>query len=828
MNYNLKRKMIVRGPIAFGASIAALIISGTGYAQAPENQTQVAPGTPQQASSPDANAGANGAAANAGTTGAANAAAAGNTGEIVVTAQFRSQRLQDVPLAITAVNSAMLEARSETNIAEVAKQAPSVVIIPGGGAFGPSIGASIRGVGQFDFNPAYEPGVGLYIDDVYYATLTGGLFDLLDLDRVELQRGPQGTLAGRNSEGGAIKLYSKKADASEGGYVEAGYGSRHEVNVRAGADFVIADGLYGRIAGVFKRQDGFVSLEDYGCAHPGNVEGIAAKQAAGNCTVAKLGDTDFKGIRGQLRYNPNDKIDVSLIGDYTYQNQNNSPEVLTYSADPNYICGRHCTYADFSTTNNKFQNTTSYKGGGVSLNGTFRFSDHLSLNSITAYRSYTAIFGTDDDFSPGVQAVTPNATLGFLAPYTLDYTQPRREAGGYDRLTHHFVSQEVRLNGDLLDKMFEYTIGGFYSSQKTTYYTVQDIGYIVPGAYLNFMGNDPVNADSKAVFGTVIAHPGIEGLTITGGIRYTKEHKDYTFVRVNPDGTPLSGLAAAFGLAALNGLTSNYDGDRVDYRGSVDYRFSPAVLVYATISTGFKGGGTSARPFTAQQALQGTFKPETLTNYEIGAKTDLFDRKLRINVSAYLDNYKNIQLPLADCTAYGGGPCGVVANAGDARNKGVEVEINAQPVTGLQIDGSASYIHSEFTKLSAALGSNYVASDPATFSPKWQASGGIQYKAELGGERGSLTPRVDFTYNDRQFSGRALGFAYYLPSYALANAHLTWRNAKNDLEISGSVANLFNKYYYNAIFSSVYSFSGTAYQQIGRPREWEFSIKKKF
>ena len=125
-------------------------------------------------------------------------------GDIVVTAQFRAQRLQDTPISITAVDATLLEARSQTNLTDVANQAPSVLLRPQGASFGPSISASIRGLGQGDFHPAFEPGVGLYIDDVYYPRLLGANFDLLDVERVEILRGPQGTLTGRNSEGGAI------------------------------------------------------------------------------------------------------------------------------------------------------------------------------------------------------------------------------------------------------------------------------------------------------------------------------------------------------------------------------------------------------------------------------------------------------------------------------------------------------------------------------------------------------------------------------------------------------------------------------------------------
>jgi iron complex outermembrane receptor protein len=137
--------------------------------------------------------------------------------DIIVTAQFRKERLQDTPLAITAVNAAQLEAKNQTNLAQMADAAPNVSLKPQGASFGPSISASIRGVGQNDFNPAYEPGVGIYIDDVYYPQLTGAVFDLLDVDRVEILRGPQGTLSGRNSEGGAIKLYSKMPNGETSG-----------------------------------------------------------------------------------------------------------------------------------------------------------------------------------------------------------------------------------------------------------------------------------------------------------------------------------------------------------------------------------------------------------------------------------------------------------------------------------------------------------------------------------------------------------------------------------------------------------------------------------
>ena len=283
-------------------------------------------------------------------------------------------------------------------------------------------------------------------------------------------------------------------------------------------------------------------------------------------------------------------------------------------------------------------------------------------------------------------------------------------------------------------------------------------------------------------------------------------------------------------LGALDGFTSRYAGDRVDWRVSADYRFSPEVLAYATVSTGFKGGGVSARPFNVTQAQNGSFGPETLTAYELGFKTDLFDRALRLNVAGFINKYKDVQLALRDCSAYGGGPCGVVANAGDATFRGIEAELQAEPIDGLNIDGSASYLEAEWKKgsLSPALGTSVLEIDRATSAPKWKFSGGIQYKAELG-DAGSLTPRFDVAYTGRRFGGRAvLNTPYDFDNYTIANARLTWRNVKEDLEVALEVQNLFDEYYYPSRFDAIYQFTGTVYNNVGRPREWAVTVKKRF
>ncbi|MBU6393567.1 MAG: TonB-dependent receptor [Sphingomonadales bacterium] len=793
----------------------------------------------------------------------------GGIKEIVVTAQFRSQKLQDTPIAITAITGDALEQRSANALTDIANSAPSVVLRPASAAFGNSITASIRGFGQIDFNPAYEPGVGLYIDDVYYPRLTGANFDLLDVERVEVLRGPQGTLTGRNSEGGAIRFISRKPTGDGSGYLSATYGIRNRINLRGSADFTLAKDLYARISGTFAEQQGFVNVLDYGCANPGS--GQPSTTGGTKCTSYKLGDVGYRALRGILRYNPSDKLDVMISADYTKDSHNNGAEVLLYANNPNpnvrtvgglpydsrFICGRWCNYTSTGQEAGSFvaglipplngfplaattgQQSSDYEGWGVSGNIDFSLNDALKLQSITAYRGWKSSFSIDNDLSP--------ARVGF----------------GNNELTHWFWSQELRLNAKL-GEIADATVGGYYSDEKTTYYTLQDIRYVaanIPGVGLlpifplQFIGNDPVRTKSKAVFGTVIVRP-TSALTLTAGVRYTKDEKAYTFFRYNLDGTTINPFLDRVGAlngagydgpngTALTGRTALFSGDRVDYRVSLDYRFSPEVLAYATVSTGYKAGGVGPRPFNAAQARG--FGPEKLTSYEIGLKTDFFDRRVRLNLAGFFNDFKDAQLTLLSCPQFGGpGPCALPQNAGNAHVKGVEAELFARPIDGLQIDASISYIDWKWKCVNPAVvggASGPCSSDPAVvglLSPKPRGliktkwSFGIQYDAEVN-NIGTFTPRFDISYQSSLAGGDVAPtpgspseLFGQVPGFTIANARLTWQNVKKDLSIAFEVTNLFDKYYFLSKFDLTGAGAGAITGQPGRPREWGVTIKKKF
>jgi iron complex outermembrane recepter protein len=807
--------------------------------------------------------------------------------DIVVTAQFRNQKLQDTPLAITAVDSALLEARGQTDIAAVAAQAPNVTLRAQPQSGGIGLIAFIRGVGQTDFNYALEPGVGIYVDDVYIPTLSSSLLDLMDLERIEVLRGPQGTLAGKNSIGGAIKLFSQKPTGSGKGTLQATYGSYNRIDVRGMMDIRLADSLSMRVSGATKNADGYVTLLDYGLTHPSsNVLSGNSKGKGGK--AGELGGRSFAAAKVALRWEPSDAIDINVSGDYTREKNDagaqvllaanasgTTPEGIAFLAGRNgaavpYNCAfvpvatrftnaacagqitatpagydaRFINYANFvdgrtPTTQAPYKpyaatNQQTYKGWGVMGNVKAKLSDTLEAVWISSYRKYEMNFGFDQDGSP-----VPIAQLD-------------------NRLKHHAWSQELRLNGKILDEKLDFTLGGFFFKQNGTYNARVDLNY----AGIDFIhGPDTTPSTSKAVFLNTTFHVS-DDFNLTGGIRQSWDKKDYTYFRSNPDGTvpfvtvpPPPGLppicefflgaptAGPTGvgntpnclLTGLYNLTDGFKGKRTDWRVVADYRFSPQFLAYASVSTGYKGGGVNPRPFFGPSAGPCTaarfgqpcnqlksFKPESITTYEFGFKSDLLDRKLRINGAAFFNKYNDIILTLTSCNGFS--PCLQPNNVGKANVKGFELEIDARPVQGLSFDGSLSYLDFQYKSTGA---SGVPLANKTPYTPKWTYSFGVQYDYQMSS--GTLGARFDGSYQSNVFSEAFNGPTNSIGSRFLGNARLSYTTDDKDWQISAEVQNVFNKYYYNSVedISKVANF-GAVTGSPGLPRTWALTVKRNF
>ncbi len=680
-----------------------------------------------------------------------------NLQEIVVTAQYRKQNLQDTPIAITAVTGAMMEARGQVTLQDIAQQAPNVQLVATGGAFGNGMTAYIRGIGQADFDPAFAPGVGIYIDDVYYTSLTGSNFALLDLDRVEIQRGPQGTLSGANSEGGAIKLYSVVPKGDDSGFVKVSYGQRNLLEVQGMADIsLVSDYLFLRVSGVAHQQDGYLTRYDYGCLFPAS--GVPANGGyTQGCVAGHEGGTDYHGARAALRWLASDTFEVNLIGDVTIDNSQVAAETLLGvnpavgwtagemnsglqappppgtppgtplpppAINPNLFIptNAHTSYANFCAggiTGNTYCWTpyTYTKVWGTNLTMDWKIADSLALKSITAYREFHSEFTNDDDASP------VGASLG------------------WSELLNHTFTQELRLSG-AVGKVIDYTVGGFFLDQVTTYPTHQVLDYIfaptagVPGSgSFDFLGDDPIAERDYAGFANATWHI-VDGLDLSGGLRYTHQEKTYTYNRYNPPtvlpGSPfyVPGGGSFFFPPGFSGTQGTFSGGKTDYRVALNYNWTPELMTYLSVSTGFKGGGTNPRPFEASQIVP--FGPETLTAYEVGFKSDWFDHTLRVNVAAFYNDYKNIQVVLLSCPQFSGGnaaePCAAPVNGGDANIYGVEFE-GGYRYGGLSIDASASWQHFEYTYVVPASGIPPDSTEPGFQPKKWSL--GAQYDAHL-------------------------------------------------------------------------------------------------
>ena len=381
-------------------------------------------------------------------------------------------------------------------------------------------------------------------------------------------------------------------------------------------------------------------------------------------------------------------------------------------------------------------------------------------------------------------------------------------------LSHRQFSQELRLLGTVANGLVDYTLGAYYLDTRTLNPArVQTEGFIPFG--LDFFSDDTATLESYAFFGAVDLHP-IEQLTISGGLRYSNEHKTYTFDR---DYTPS-------GLGVLNFVaTGDNKDDRFNPRVSVNYEVTPEVNVYATYSTGFTASAFNARPFGASGIF--ALQPEDVTAYELGFKSNLFNNMLRLNASAFRTKFDAIVGTVSDPT-FRDGACAIFCNenVGNAVIKGFEVEAVARPVYGLMLSANAGYTDFQYKELLAAT-QGLTLDSPQTRVPKWNLSGAIQYDFDVGPEA-TISPRVDVSYrSDISYSNNVLNTSAVQGGYALVNTRLIYRNEDQGYSISGAVTNVFDKYYFTTITDQRESF-GFLSASVARPREWSVTLRKDF
>jgi len=833
-------------------------------------------------------AGAGGAALAADAPAAASASQP-SVSEVVVTAQFRETKLQQTPLAISAITAQTISAMGETNVTDLARTVPNTVISPLGSGWGSTLAAFIRGVGLGDNILSFEPGVPIYIDDVYNGRPQGSIFDLLDLDRVEVLRGPQGALFGKNAIGGAVRLISKKPTGSDTGFLEAGYGSFNRFNFRGAFDGVIVpDKLFVRLAVSEKHADGYFNLLDYVCVHGagslGNIQSAVGSTQKG-CVDGHLGSEGVSAGRLALRWIGNEKFEVNLIGDLTVQRQEAPADKYTYIADPTQFPGP--LGIDGAVPQLWSNVPQQLYGAGVLYDQRFVTSDPY-----TSYARYgvNAVDGrdtpnennlnhwgleatTDYDFSPMAHLKTITSYRNWWNTFGRGDASPLGNSETFDDTTHHQFTEEWQLTGTV-DRL-DYALGAFYYGafdQNTGFDSLlpvpPNLPALPPGAVvtpLGFLGdagiydhdiNDRQTTTDYAFYAHGVYHI-TDQLNLTAGVRYTNDTK-HAIVGVDNLYTNVGDFSEPVDVHAT----------RVNPMVELSFQATPDLMGYALYSTGFRGGGFSPRPATQYQPVP--FGPEDVKSYELGFKSEWFEHRMRFNADVFYmldDGQQNFK---TDCDPHFG--CSVTwfheLNAGNSINEGFEAELSLRPIQNLQIDSSLGYLHyrlkddeqSRTTLICTHFSDGSLC--PQTRAPKWTFSTGVQYRVDMG-TMGALTPRLDAQVISRVYyipisstcgvtiaagsacpegqvvnpnkaellstaaSGVAGGLDYQ-PGYTTLNGRLTWDLPDNKTSVSLSVSNLTNKVYFYGKLSLAVASLGREQGNIAPPRQWLVTVHRTF
>ena len=739
--------------------------------------------------------------------------------EIVVTARRVSESLESTPIAITALSAQQLQDRQIQDISDLTSVVPSLHVTGGSAGSAGNAQFFIRGVGQSDFLPTADPAVGVYVDGVYIARTTGNLFDLSDVQQIEVLRGPQGTLFGKNTSGGAISVTTRRPDNDAEGLIEATLGDywRHDLKASMSGP-LIRDQIAASLTVVSRNQDGWGHDLYNG---------------------TDLGNTEMQSVRAALNYFGSDTFDYYLTADYTRRHERSFPFALVgvYPSAVNNLyqsAVANRLYPGLSLTDALISPNPSnvYTGGpdannlnvgGVSGIGTWHVSPNLSVKSITAWRRQTALIDDDYDGSP-----LPIA----------DYQRLIGESQ---------VSQEIQLNYTAFEQRLNIVGGGFFQHEFATIDNGQPtlvglypvLAAINPAQVPFGISSDIDQSDNSYAGYANATFKLTDRLAITAGERYSRETKEFsedanyieapTSIFVSATGTPLP-----FGTR----LFENRTFDSTTPTAGLQYQATPNAFFYFTFAEGFKSGGFDGRPI-AQLTSPSGFAPETVKSYEVGGKFELFERKLRANVAAYTMDYNDLQVTALE-TQSTGLSVNVTRNAGRARIRGIELETVYEPVRDLQLQGNASYTDAALTEVAA--GVPFSLNDHLVNTPKWMANLGVQY-AVINSDAGKLLPRIDWSYTSTVYNElpNTYGFnttgtgavspgPFELPTaqspYSLVNARIPYTTGEGSWTVALFSTNLLDKRYKTYGFSALSLGFSLAYY--APPREYGITVSRRF
>ncbi|MEM1051745.1 MAG: TonB-dependent receptor [Pseudomonadota bacterium] len=743
----------------------------------------------------------------------------GGLNVIVVTAQKRAEGLQDTPIAITAVSGEALQAQGAENISNLQAVTPNLVFDTTAPVSGVSSGAIvfIRGIGQTDFQLTTDPGVGTYVDGVYISRSVGGVLDVLDLERVEVLRGPQGTLFGRNTIGGAISLVSKRPADSFSLRAEATAASRNGYSGLLAVDAPFADTVRSKFVVSYKTQDGFVDglLDD-----------------------RQLGDTDRFSIRGTIEADLTPDLLATVSADYTSINEQNagsklvgisiaapgSPTRTDFRFDratgtvvteefaippgaptltflqnvgPTGVFDASFITPDLDTTFATGPNGTNLDIWGTSLTLALNLG-FGELKSITAYRETTGSFARDADGSPLEVTHTDN----------FDYDQSQ-------------FSQELQLTGEAFEERLKFAVGAYYFDENGN----DNLTVTLPILFGNVNNFATVENKSYAAYaqGTFSL---TDYLSITGGVRYTRDEKTYTVPENG--GAILNGPAEVFGPVGtftpfFPAGTSEVDFDDVSFKGVIDYQLDDGTLIYVSYSEGFKSGGFNTRYLVPVPAPV-SFDPEQLVTYEGGIKWEGLERRLRLNGAVFFSDYSDIQLVLFQ----NGAP--LTVNAASADIFGVEFEATALPVDSLELGLGLGYTDAEYSSVApldplVSPELQVLETNALPNTPEWSLSAYAAHTLDVT-ERAEVRTRVDWSYTSRIENDAQNSRFLTQPGVHLINGSIGLHVPDTGLSTTAFVKNLTNRRY---IVSGDSNFGiGFHEANFNEPREWGVTLRYEY